>query len=54
MRFHGADASSGNSPSWRPELAIVEYSPKPLNSSPESRAEGEYAILKSGKKKLNF
>lgn len=35
-----ADAFSGNSPSWRPELAIVEYSPKPMDNSPESRAEG--------------
>ncbi|CAJ1973164.1 unnamed protein product [Sphenostylis stenocarpa] len=33
------DAFSGNSPSWRPELAIVEYSPKPLSNSPESRVE---------------
>ncbi|ESW08127.1 hypothetical protein PHAVU_009G020700 [Phaseolus vulgaris] len=42
------DASSGNSPSWRPELAIVEYSPKPLNSSPESRAEETSCLSGNG------
>jgi len=45
MNCDFADAFSGNSPSWRPELAIVEYSPKPSNSSSESRAEGESTIL---------
>ncbi|KAJ1427368.1 High mobility group box domain [Sesbania bispinosa] len=37
------DAFSGNSPSWRPELAIVEYTPKQTNHTPES-PQAEVAI----------
>ncbi|XP_024634994.1 high mobility group B protein 9 [Medicago truncatula] len=33
------DAFSGNSPSWKPELAIVQYSPKMVNYSAESHDE---------------
>ncbi|KAG4391851.1 hypothetical protein AAZX31_04G019300 [Glycine max] len=43
-----ADAFSGNSPSWRPELAIVEYSPKPMDNSPESRAEDTSCLSGNG------
>ncbi|CAK8569148.1 unnamed protein product [Lathyrus sativus] len=34
-----SDAFSGNSPSWKPELAIVQYSPKVVNNSSESHDE---------------
>lgn len=49
-----ADAFSGSSPSWKPELAIVQYSPKPLNYGPESEshAEGNWTVLKLGKEAL--
>ncbi|XP_058780816.1 high mobility group B protein 9-like [Vicia villosa] len=33
------DAFSGNSPSWKPELAIVQYSPKMVNNGSESHDE---------------
>ncbi|KAK7311000.1 hypothetical protein RJT34_08836 [Clitoria ternatea] len=32
-----ADAFSGNVQSWKPELAIVEYSPKPMDDTPMNR-----------------
>lgn len=38
------DAFSGNSPSWKPELAIVQYSPKMVNNSSESQDEGNSMV----------
>lgn len=39
--YCAAEAASGSNRSWKPELAIVEYSPKPINDSPDSNAEGK-------------
>jgi len=51
------DAFSGNSPSWKPELAIVQYSPKMVNYSAVSHDEGNLmaiVFIKLGKKIIEF
>ncbi|XP_027355221.1 high mobility group B protein 9 [Abrus precatorius] len=42
------DAFSANSQSWRPELAIVQYSPKSINDSPESRHQDTSCLSGNG------
>jgi hypothetical protein len=48
-----ADAFSGNSPSWKPELAIVQYSPKMVNYSAESHDEGNLMVIYQVRKENN-
>lgn len=47
FNFDVASFSAGGSPSWRPELALVEYSPKTTTDSPEPPVEGILVFIVS-------